>query len=93
MDNLPVRKIPGIGQVMERVLKEIGVQSCKDVRDPEHVRHRFSSLVLPTHELTAARFALNHRRLFCSKCSQRPPPDGSSKYALRSAPLHLFPCF
>jgi hypothetical protein len=34
MDSLPVRKIPGVGKVMERTLEEIGVRLCGQLRDP-----------------------------------------------------------
>ncbi|ETO25273.1 DNA polymerase IV / kappa, partial [Reticulomyxa filosa] len=33
METLPVRKIPGIGKVTERILKEIGCEYCGDVTD------------------------------------------------------------
>jgi nucleotidyltransferase/DNA polymerase involved in DNA repair len=31
MNNLPIRKIPGIGKVMETTLHEAGIQVCGDV--------------------------------------------------------------
>ncbi|MES1922225.1 hypothetical protein MHBO_003734 [Bonamia ostreae] len=31
MSHLSVRKIPGVGKVTERILKEIGIEKCKDI--------------------------------------------------------------
>lgn len=32
ISNLPVRKIPGIGNVMEQILTGLGYKTCRDVR-------------------------------------------------------------
>lgn len=31
MSNLPIRKVPGIGRVSERVLTSLGIHTCSDV--------------------------------------------------------------
>ncbi|OAR00973.1 hypothetical protein LLEC1_02068 [Akanthomyces lecanii] len=40
MRDLPTRKIPGIGRVLERELLEVGIKKCGDIYDHRHYLHR-----------------------------------------------------
>ncbi len=43
MKTLPIRKIPGIGKVMETTLNFVGIETCGDVL--EKVRFSFKSII------------------------------------------------
>ena len=48
LDELPVRKIPGIGAVTQGSLKEVDIELCKDVRDE---RKMFMLFQLFSHQM------------------------------------------
>jgi hypothetical protein len=71
LSKLPIRKVPGIGRVLERILNGLGIKLCSDLVISLHIKIRnliwfiYTSSSHPQHLVSYYTLLMVYRTPFC----------------------------